>query len=109
MNYLAFAGTIVVVALVLIVIVNSRAAGEIVRKVSAGGKRVVRIRLKALRSPFVSGLTPLAFVYRVTTAPEVDAEASRAIVRLYAYDLGRWFSRRDTTLRQFSGGVWRNA
>src|SRR5215212_9183858 len=107
MSYVAMVGAAVVGALVVILIINRKLAGEISRKASAGGKRVVRVRFKPLRSPFISGLSPLAFVYRVTTVAE--GEASKAIVRLYAYDPGRWFSRHGASLRQFSGGVWRDA
>ena len=107
MSYTVLSGAVVVAVLAIILAMNLQAAGEISRKVSAGGKRVVRIRLKPIRSPFVSGLSPLAFVYRVTTMAEEGA--SKAIVRLYAYDPGRWFSRHGTSLRQFSGGVWRDA
>ena len=107
MSYLAWAGAAFVGVLVVMVIINLKAVDEISRRAANGGKRVVRVRLKALRSPFVSGLTPLALVYRVTTMTE--AESSRANVRLYAYDPGRWFSRHVSSLRQFSGGVWRDA
>ena len=107
MSYAALAGAAVVGVLAIIVSMNLKAMGQISRKVTASGKRVVRIRFKPIRSPFVSGLSPLAFVYRVTTIAE--GEASKAIVRLYAYDPGRWFSRHGAALRQFSGGVWRDA
>jgi hypothetical protein len=107
MSYVALAGAAFVGVLAIILLLNRKAVVAISRKASANGKRVVRIRFKALRSPFVSGLSPLAFVYRVTTTAE--EETSKAAVRLYAYDPGRWFSRHETSLRQFSGGVWRDA
>ena len=107
MSYLALSIAAVVGVLAIVLIMNRKAAREITRKVSAGGKRVVRIRFKPLRSPFVAGLSPLALVYRVTTMAE--EEASKVIVRLYAYDPGRWFSRYGSSLRQYSGGVWRDA
>ena len=107
MSYIVVSGAALVAVLAVVLVMNRRAVGKISRKVSAGGKRVVRIRFKPIRSPFVSGLSPLAFVYRVTTMAE--GEASKAIVRLYAYDPGRWFSRHGAALRQFSGGVWRDA
>jgi hypothetical protein len=107
MSFLSLSAAAVLGLLAIILIMNLKAAREITRKVSASGKRVVRIRFRPLRSPFVSGLSPLALVYRVTTMAE--EEASKAIVRLYAYDPGRWFSRYGSSLRQFSGGVWRDA
>jgi hypothetical protein len=107
MSFVVLAGAAVLGVLAIILIMNRKAAGAISRKVSASGKRIVRIRFRPIRSPFVSGLSPLAFVYRVTTMAE--GEASKAVVRLYAYDPGRWFSRHGANLRQFSGGVWRDA
>jgi hypothetical protein len=107
MSYLVVGAGAIMGVLAVILVMNRKAAGEISRKVSSSGKRVVRIRFKPLRSPFVSGLSPLALVYRVTTMAE--EEASKAIVRLYAYDPGRWFSRYGSSLRQYSGGVWRDA
>jgi hypothetical protein len=78
-----------------------------VRKVAGAGRRkVVRLRAKLLRSPFTAGLTPLALVYRVTLQPaEPDA---KTITKLYAYDPGQMFLR-GSSVRQFSGGVWRDA
>jgi hypothetical protein len=107
MSLLTLSVAAVVGVLAIVVIMNRKAAREITRKVTAGGKRVIRIRFKPLRSPFVTGLSPLALVYRVTTIAE--EEASKVMVRLYAYDPGRWFSRYDSSLRLFSGGVWRDA
>ncbi|HET9160578.1 MAG TPA: hypothetical protein VFN88_08200 [Caulobacteraceae bacterium] len=66
---------------------------------------MVRLRAKWVRSPFAAGLSPLAVVYRVTT----QGEDQSAKVKLYAYDPGRWFSRSESPVRQFSGGVWRDA
>jgi hypothetical protein len=82
-----------------------KARTAIAGKVRAGGREVLRIRGKWLRSPFAVGLSPLAFVYRVTMqSPEESAKT-----KLYAYDPGAWFSRHAAHVRQFSGGVWRDA
>lgn len=82
-----------------------KARSAIAAKLRADGRRVLRMRGKLFRSPFATGLSPLAFVYRVTTqAPDEDAKT-----KLYAYDPGAWFSRHEAHVRQYSGGVWRNA
>jgi hypothetical protein len=101
---IAVGGLVLAVAAVLISL-NLTAVREIRRKVEAGGRKVVRLRVRWLRSPLTMGLTPLALVYRVTT--QVGEEAAK--VKLYAYDPGRWLSRTVAPLRQFSGGVWRDA
>jgi hypothetical protein len=84
---------------------NATAAAEIRRRVEGGGRQVVRLKAKWVRSPFTAGLTPLAVVYRVTTRSHDETLR----VKLYAYDPGRWFSRTIDAVRQFSGGVWRDA
>lgn len=100
-----FAVVAVVVAVCLLF--GLKARSTVARKVAIGGRRVLRIRGKWLRSPFARGLTPFALVYRVTT--QSDDEGAKAVIKLYAYDCGRWFSRYEHEVRQFSGGVWRNA
>jgi hypothetical protein len=96
-------------AVVVVTLVLSRlAALPIARKVAERGKRVARIRRQWRPRLLVEGLTPLAFVYRVTTVSDEDGQP-KATVRLYAYDPGQWLSRHRGNLRQFSGGVWRDA
>ena len=104
MTYLIWGGGALICALGLL-FMRVRAARKIARQATADGKQVIRIRPKLVRPLFISGLTPLAMIYRVTTT----TEDSKAQVRLYAYDPGMWFSRTDRSLRQYSGGVWRNA
>lgn len=89
----------------LAVFLHGKAIRAITRKAAGDGRRVVRVRRKMIVGLFAPGLTPLALVFRVTTQ-RTEAESK---VKLYAYDPGRWFSRRATTVRQFSGGVWRDA
>jgi hypothetical protein len=96
-SLLVAAGGAVFAAIAVVVTLSVAGRREIRRKVESGGRRVVRFRAKWLRSPLVAGLTPFAVVYRVTT--QVGEEAAK--VKLYAYDFG--------TVRQFSGGVWRDA
>ncbi|CAN5206478.1 hypothetical protein BH11PSE2_BH11PSE2_06840 [soil metagenome] len=87
-------------------IFSGLAAQAIARRAAVRDKRVVRIRRQWLRSLFVEDLTPFGLVYRVTT---VSDEEGKAHVRLYAFDIGQVFSRRNSMLRQLSGGVWRDA
>ena len=98
-------GAAVFAVAAVVISLRVTAIAQIRRKVEAEGRRVVRLRGKWLRSPLIAGLTPLALVYRVTT--QVGEEAAK--VKLYAYDPGRWLSRSIATVRQFSGGVWRDA
>jgi hypothetical protein len=81
-------------------------ADEVRRAAGAGRRKVVRLRAKLLRSPFTAGLTPMALVYRVTLQPP-EPEA-KSVTKLYAYDPGQVFLR-GSSVRQFSGGVWRDA
>ena len=104
-SLLIAAGGAVIAVGAVVVSLHVTAVREIHRKVEAQGRRVMRYRMRWLRSPLVAGLTPMALVYRVTT--QVGEEAAK--VKLYAYDPGRWFSRSIATVRQFSGGVWRDA
>jgi hypothetical protein len=84
---------------------SATASREVRRRVEGGGRKVMRLKAKWLRSPFATGLSPLAIIYRVTTQVGEDA----AKVKLYAYDPGQWLSRTTSPVRQFSGGVWRDA
>ena len=101
---IAVGGTLIAIV-AIVVSLRLTATREIRRKVESGGRRVVRFRGKWLRSPLIAGLTPMAVIYRVTT--QVGEEAAK--VKLYAYDPGRLFSRSIAPVRQFSGGVWRDA
>jgi hypothetical protein len=87
-------------------VLSAMARGQIARKAASGGRQVLNMRGKLFRSPFAEGLTPLGLVYRVTLQ---DEESERAVVKLYAYDPGAWFSRHAAHVRQYSGGVWRDA
>ena len=97
-----------VLVLMVAAALNWFAAAPIVSKVSERGKRVARIRRQWRPRLWAEGLTPLALVYRVTTVTEEEGQP-KATVRLYAYDPGQWLSRHRGNLRQFSGGVWRDA
>lgn len=87
-------------------LLHRQGVAAVTDQVTRDGRRVLAIRPKWLRKVMAQGLTPLALVYRVTTLSE-GAE-SKPHVRLYAYDLGQFFSRGNRHVRYFSGGVWRN-
>ena len=95
---------LLMVAVVLGMIGAHLGARAVAQRVAAGGRQVVRVRTRWFRNMFSRGLTPLAFVYRVTAESE-----GRPSVRLYAYDVGQWLSRHNRAVRLFSGGVWRDA
>jgi hypothetical protein len=81
-------------------------SNEVRRAAGAGRRKVVRLRAKLLRWPLTPGLTPLALVYRVTLEPP-EPEA-KTVTKLFAYDPGQ-IVLRGSSVRQFSGGVWRDA
>lgn len=97
---------VVAVWTIWMVVLGAKARAEIGRKAANGGRQVLSMRGKLLRSPFAEGLSPLGLVYRVTLQAD---HSDRAVVKLYAYDPGKWFSRHAAHVRQYSGGVWRDA
>jgi hypothetical protein len=100
----AVGGVLIVISLLLIL--SGLAAAAVSRKAAQRGRQVIRVRRQWMRRYFVENLTFLALIYRVTSLSE---DGGKAMVRLYAYDVGQVFSRRHSMVRQLSGGVWRDA